>query len=259
LRAVIGRDDVYNHYIDSTQKALYARVLPLREDFEVLDFGCGNGRWALWFAPRVTRVVGVDLSPTMVSTAQRLASEREARNADFTVLGDGAPFPDDSFDLVNCVWVLKYILSGAEAIRTIAEFSRVTKPGGYVAIIDQVNQSGDILVETEGYYRGRALYRMPGSYIEAFKNNGMRLRYHAITNASPLFWAYSRVQRALYGPAEASLRPGLRWIAAASVRGDLLTGRAMRFRSGHHFFLFQKEGEADGSERGGIPSPKPGS
>jgi SAM-dependent methyltransferase len=180
----------------------------------------------------------------MVSAARRLASEQGVRNVGFTVPGDEAPFPDDSFDLVNCVWVLKYILTDAGAERTIAEFCRVTKPGGYVAVIEQVNRSGSLLVESEGYYQGRALYRTPGFYIEAFKKGGLHLRHHSITNASPLFWAYSRVQRALYGPAAASPAPGLRWVTAASVRCDLLAGRAMKFRSGHHFFLFRKEGEA---------------
>ena len=99
---VIGRDDAYYYYIDSTQKALYARVLSLRKDFTVLDFGCGNGRWALWFAPEVHRVVGIDLSPAMVDAARRFASEQGIQNVGFTVPGDGSQFPDDSFDIVNC-------------------------------------------------------------------------------------------------------------------------------------------------------------
>ena len=192
----------------------------------------------------MARVIGIDLSPAMVDAARRFASEQGIQNVGFTVPGDGSQFPDDSFDIVNCVWVLKYILTDAGAKSTITEFCRVTKPGGYVAVIEQVNRSGSLLIENEGYYPGRALYRMPEFYIEAFRNRGMRLRHHAITNASPLFWAYSRVQRALHGSAATSSAPGLRWVTAASVRCDLLTRQAMRFRNGHHFFLFQKEGEA---------------
>lgn len=179
----------------------------------------------------------------MVRTARRLASGQGIQNADFAVLNDESPpLPDNSFDVVNCVWVLKYILSGAEAATTIAELSRATKPGGYVALIEQVNRSRDLLVENEGYFQGQALYRTPGFYIDAFGECGMHLRHHAITNASPLFWAYSRLRRAVHGLA--GVPPGTgppRCITAVSVHGDLLAGRAMRFRSGHHFFLFQKQ------------------
>ncbi|GLI46858.1 hypothetical protein MBOURGENBZM_16500 [Methanoculleus bourgensis] len=179
----------------------------------------------------------------MVRAARRLASRLGVRNAYFAVLNDETPpFPGNSFDVVNCVWVLKYILSDAGAAATIAKLSRATKPGGYVALIEQVNQSRDLLVENEGYFQGQALYRTPGSYIDRFRECGMRLRYHALANASPLFWAYSRIRRARHRLL--GIPPGTgppRHITAVSVHGDLLTGRVMRFRSGHHFFLFQKQ------------------
>lgn len=198
---------------------------------------------AFWFAPQVARVVGVDILPEMVNAARRFASEQGIKNVSFTVLDDETSFPDGFFDLVNCVEVLKYILTDAGIKETIAEFCRVIKPGGCVAIIEQVNRQGDFLNQDEGYYRGKALYRTPEFYIEMFGDGGMHLGYHAITSASPLFWAYSRVQRALYGSATPLPAPGLQWVTAASVRIDLLTGRAMRFRNGHHFFLFRKDGE----------------
>jgi SAM-dependent methyltransferase len=189
----------------------------------------------------VDRVVGVDLSPEMVRAARGFTSDQGIENVDFVVLDDKTPpFPENSFDVVNCVWVLKYILSDAEAATTIAELSRATKPGGYVALIEQVNRSRDLFVENEGYFQGQALYRTPEFYIDAFGECGMRLRHHAITNASPLFWAYSRLRRLIGAP------PGTgppRRITAVSVHGDLLAGRVMRFRSGHHFFLFQKQEE----------------
>lgn len=256
LRAVVGREDDCNHYTDAAQKAIYAHALPLRKDFSVLDFGCGNGRWSLWFAPRVARVVGVDLSPEMVQAAWRLASEKNVKNVGFAVFkGGAAPFSDNSFDLVNCVWVLKYIPSDAEAVRTIVELSRVTKPGGYIAIIEQVNWSGARLLENEGYFQGKAHYRKPDFYIDAFRECGMHLEYHAITNASPLFGIYSRIRRALHAQDNAPLTTTLRCVTALSVQGDLLTGRMTRFRNGHHFFLFRKDGDA--GEPGRPKTPKP--
>jgi SAM-dependent methyltransferase len=190
----------------------------------------------------VDRVIGVDPSPDMVRAARRFAPGLGARNASFTLLTDDTPpFPEDAFDVVNCVWVLKYILSDAEAAATIEGFARVTRPGGYVALIEQVNRSRPLLIEDEGYFEGRALYRTPNFYIDTFERYGMDLRYHALSNASPLFWAYSRIRRAIQRFTGASRDTGPpRRITAISVCGDLLAGRAMRFRSGHHFFLFRK-------------------
>lgn len=254
LRAVVGSDDVLNHYIDAAQKAFYTRALPLKEDYTVLDFGCGNGRWSLWFAPHVARVFGIDLSPDMVSAALRFASERRVRNVDFTVFdGDAVPFSEDSFDLVNCVWVLKYIISDAEAVRTIMELSRVTRPGGHVAIIERVNWPEDRLMEREGYFQGRAFYRRPDFYIDAFRECDMHLEYHAATNASPLFGTYMRLCRALNERVDISFPTLARCITAVSVWGDLLSGRRERFRNGDHFFLFRKGEEAGEPEEPSSP------
>lgn len=227
------------------QKTLYARTLPLQKDFTVLDFGCGNGRWAFWFAPQVDRVIGVDLSPDMVEAARRLAPDLGVENVSFELLTDDMQLLSrNAFDVVNCVWVLKYILSDAEATAVIEGFVRAAKPGGYVALIEQVNRPRPLLIEDEGYFDGQAIYRMPDFYIDAFLECGMDLQYHALSNASPIFWAYSRFQRAiqgLTGVSQGTTTTGLqRYITAASVYGDLLAGQVMRFRSGHHFFLFRK-------------------
>jgi len=102
LRSVVSVDDLNTIYIDGSQKRLVSRAVRLEPYFTVLDYGCGVGRWTLWFAPEVHRVVGIDLSPAMVDAARRFASEQGIQNVGFTVPGDGSQFPDDSFDIVNC-------------------------------------------------------------------------------------------------------------------------------------------------------------
>src|SRR5713226_4673144 len=48
----------------------------------VLDLGCGSGVYSAWFAELGARVVGLDLSQTMISLAQERAREGSVR-ADF--------------------------------------------------------------------------------------------------------------------------------------------------------------------------------
>lgn len=73
LRAVISKNDLNNYYVDKTQKRLFNEVIKIKKDFKVLDVGCGVGRWSLWFAPQVEKVVGVDLSSKMIEIAKKRA------------------------------------------------------------------------------------------------------------------------------------------------------------------------------------------
>ena len=50
-----------NDYIDLLQKMALEEVVELKGDESVLDFGCGSGRMAYWIAPKVKRVIGLEV------------------------------------------------------------------------------------------------------------------------------------------------------------------------------------------------------
>lgn len=66
----------------------------------VLDFGCGVGRLSRAFAQRAERVVGVDVSPTMIAHAQQL----RIPNAEFRT-----SLPDETFDFIASLIVFQHI------------------------------------------------------------------------------------------------------------------------------------------------------
>jgi cyclopropane fatty-acyl-phospholipid synthase-like methyltransferase len=96
-----------NYYIDLLQKMALEEVLKLKGDELVLDFGCGSGRIAYWIAPRVKKVVGLEVTPEMIDLAGRY---RTAKNVEF-MLYDGVHFPVFSypFDLILSAGVLQII------------------------------------------------------------------------------------------------------------------------------------------------------
>jgi 2-polyprenyl-3-methyl-5-hydroxy-6-metoxy-1,4-benzoquinol methylase len=74
----------------------------------VLDFGCGVGRIALGFAALANRVVGVDVSPTMLQLADGNAHASNITNVSWatsTSFYDGV----EQYDLVHSYLVLQHI------------------------------------------------------------------------------------------------------------------------------------------------------
>lgn len=108
----------------------------LRPGMTVLDVGSGPGTITFDIADRVGpgTVVGIDRSEEIVEHAREAARARGVVNARFEQ-GDAyaLDFPDASFDLVHAHQVLQHV---ADPVAVLAEFRRVTKPGGYVVARD---------------------------------------------------------------------------------------------------------------------------
>jgi ubiquinone/menaquinone biosynthesis C-methylase UbiE len=121
------------------QGASLGRLVELTQPqatWQVLDVSTGAGHTALTFAPHVARVTATDLTPEMLQTAQRLAAERSLTNMEFKPADvQKLPFADGTFDLVTSRLALHHY---ADARQAIAEMARVCKPGGLVAVVDNI-------------------------------------------------------------------------------------------------------------------------
>ena len=108
----------------------HLRFVPVPLGARILDAGCGSGSMARLFAARHSdaQVTGVDLRADYLAYARQRAAQEDLRNLDFHE-GDifGLPFPDATFDVVWSKYVLQWVKAPQAAI---AEFARVTKPGG---------------------------------------------------------------------------------------------------------------------------------
>jgi len=103
-------------------------------DSYVLDVGCGAGVTPAYIARKVgCRVVGVDIMPKMVErSAEQARREGVSNLTEFKVAdAQDLPFEDDRFDAVMTESVAAF---PENKQKTVGEFARVTKPGGYVGL-----------------------------------------------------------------------------------------------------------------------------
>ncbi|MGH7537752.1 MAG: class I SAM-dependent methyltransferase [Gemmatimonadales bacterium] len=106
--------------------ALVRRVAPWRDGERVLDLACGAGRHAAELERAGARVVGLDLSPTMLHRARTLSRVRLVRG-DMRQL----PFRAASFGLaVNLFTSFGYFRDDAEHRVVVHQVASVLAPGG---------------------------------------------------------------------------------------------------------------------------------
>jgi len=123
--------------------ARVAEVAELSRNSRVLDASCGNGRTTFFLAQKYhCQVVGIDLSPRMISFCQdRLLEERLTDKLSF-VLGNGEnlPFLDSTFDVVVSECSLT-LMSRKE--KAASEARRVLRRGGKFVLTDVFLREGD--------------------------------------------------------------------------------------------------------------------
>lgn len=124
---------------DDAFTAFLAETLRPKPGRRLLDVGCGVGTAEAALARlRLTQIqlVGVDLQLERVSAALKATRGMNARVAFAAADAAQLPFEDASFDSTFCVAVLQHVRDVPAAL---AEFARVTKPGGRILAVEPDN------------------------------------------------------------------------------------------------------------------------
>lgn len=105
----------------------------------VLDIGCGTGILLeqLLNLHEDLKLTGIDISPNMVKIARKKFAGTKVRidQGSATQL----PYPDNSFDVVTCSSSFHH---HPKPTKSLAEMSRVLKPGGRCLILDPYTDGG---------------------------------------------------------------------------------------------------------------------
>jgi ubiquinone/menaquinone biosynthesis C-methylase UbiE len=115
---------------DWLEKRLLAGFLACFPQAEtVLEVGCGTGHFTRWLAEQRRRVVGLDISPTMLAEAMKW-------NGVQYVVGDALalPFADRSFDVVAFITTLEFVTDPQAAL---GEAVRVARRGLLLGVLNK--------------------------------------------------------------------------------------------------------------------------
>jgi SAM-dependent methyltransferase len=142
-----------------------------------LDLGCGEGRVSRDLRALGHRVVGVDLSPSMIAAAQEADPDGEYVEADVADL----PFEDGVADLALAFMSL---MDMDDMPRAVKEIGRVLDPGGrfVAAVVHPINSAGEFVPrdgdETAPYriesYLGRR------RYLDHLERDGYEMTFESL-------------------------------------------------------------------------------
>lgn len=171
------------HYVDNKARDFILDTIEsnveLAKNAQILDVGCGIGKWVKLFAEKGFSVTGIDASPWMIRVAKsRIGKIFRDKVKLYVMDASKLDLPSDFYAFVNCVTVLQHIFDEQKWERAICEMVRVTKPFGHILIYE----AAPIVVLKRRTFH--MCFRAMKEYIRTFEKFGARLVYWRATDLS---------------------------------------------------------------------------
>jgi SAM-dependent methyltransferase len=171
------------------------RIVRLDRSMNVVELGCGNGRWALAIAPRVATYVGVDFSAAGIGIAQSRAQEANLCNVSFELSSVGDYRSDRQFGLAYFSAVLQYI-DDADLVRIVRSLCESLTPDAQ--ILDRSSLASPHR-ETVNDGRYSSIYRTADELDALFAECGFRRTYRRRSHRYMRHRIWDRLVRRLPG------------------------------------------------------------
>lgn len=140
----------FHHHLDDKPLDLamlnaFAALVAVTPRRRIVDVGCGTGATTAILSGKGVEVFGIDLSPNMISQAQRLNPDLSFRVGSMLDLD----VPDAHVGGV-CAWYSTIHVPDAHLSAVFEEFRRVLIPGGLVLLAFQIGDEPRVLREAFG-------------------------------------------------------------------------------------------------------------
>jgi cyclopropane fatty-acyl-phospholipid synthase-like methyltransferase len=130
------------HYVDDRIRELIAPRLSASDDTHVVDLGCGVGGSLCYLARQLPiRGTGITLSPAQVALSRRVIAAAGVTERVVCLEGDYCDLP---FTLApaDVAYAIEAFVHGSSPERFFAQCHRLIKPGGLLAICDDLRRDG---------------------------------------------------------------------------------------------------------------------
>lgn len=101
------------------------------KNLQVLDVGCGVGKFDRFLAPAFRTLTGIDVSPASIERARR--ENPQVHYVSYE--GQTLPFADEKFDAAFLICVLHHVPPG-DRVALLSETRRTLKPGGCLLVFE---------------------------------------------------------------------------------------------------------------------------
>ena len=117
--------------------SLIVQHVPLNDHMTVMDFGAGTGLISSHVAPRVKKIIAVDVSAAMLNN---LAAKSELKEKVRIACQNILTTPiNEKFDLIMSAMAMHHVDDTPQLIKTFAQH---LKPGGLIALADLDRENG---------------------------------------------------------------------------------------------------------------------
>lgn len=126
------------------------KSLPVSQEWDALDFGCGTGLVTLQLAPALRSITGVDSSSGMIDRLNNKICRSGYSNvrAELCDLGKG-DLPSGQYHLITSAMVLHHVENLAPLFQS---FKGLLHSGGWVALADLESEDGSFHEDPTGVF-----------------------------------------------------------------------------------------------------------
>lgn len=180
-------------HANSNRLTQFVNLVQPQPHWHALDIATAAGHTAFAFAPHVAKVWATDITQEMLTIAQQQANERGLTNVTVEYAdAEQLPYADATLDLVTCRIAPHHFPNIGIFLR---EAARVLRPGGTLAVIDNIvpdGAAGDYVNAFEKLRdpsHGRCL--SVNEWLDGYAQVGLQIRHHDTSNKSMDFgfWA----------------------------------------------------------------------
>jgi len=202
LMAVMNANNkLLAEYRDLYEKRHFYRIANINKDSEILEMGCGAGRFALDIAKKSKYVEGVDFAQSLINIAQEDMKDKKIKNIKFYCEDITKYRTKRKFDVIYFASVFQY-LEDRDVFKALNNCKSMLKSNGILVSRDSVCYS------KTRYKKGKyeVKHRNVKEFIRLFEKSGFMLNYTRnsmfpnlfgaalvkLSNSKRLFWFFMK-------------------------------------------------------------------